>query len=300
MTDRRPPTSDQFLVAWFEDGPTTMPDRVLDVVTDRIGRQRQRRSWRLLGRLLMNTYAKVAVAAAAILVAAVAGYSLLPHTGPGPAGQPTPSPTLQPSPVALTHPAASLAAGTYSVSILPGEVTFTLPAGWSAPQVGPDSSDFTLHLNAGPADDAVLVMFNMRRAAKDAACTEGPEPGSGSSARTLADDLAADANLRVTPTSPIRVGTATALVIDVTLAPAATRTCPFSGGAVSVPLIVDTLAGTGPFWGIGPNEKIRLVLLDRPGSTNAVVVIDSAAGASFDQLVAATMPVVESFAFSGR
>ena len=36
---------------WFADGPTTMPDRVVNVVADRIAREPQRRGWRLrLGR----------------------------------------------------------------------------------------------------------------------------------------------------------------------------------------------------------------------------------------------------------
>ena len=37
---------DRLLETWFDDGPTAMPDRVVTVVADRIGRQRQRRTWR--------------------------------------------------------------------------------------------------------------------------------------------------------------------------------------------------------------------------------------------------------------
>ena len=38
---------ERVLATWFDDGPSTMPDRVVDVVADRIGRQSQRRAWRL-------------------------------------------------------------------------------------------------------------------------------------------------------------------------------------------------------------------------------------------------------------
>ena len=38
---------ERVLERWFDDGPSTMPDRVVVVVADRIDRQRQRRPWRL-------------------------------------------------------------------------------------------------------------------------------------------------------------------------------------------------------------------------------------------------------------
>ena len=47
---------DGLLRIWFADGPATMPDRVVDVVADRIARQRQRRGWRFRGRPFMRAY----------------------------------------------------------------------------------------------------------------------------------------------------------------------------------------------------------------------------------------------------
>ncbi len=38
---------DGVLQHWFDDGPSTMPDRVVDVVADRISRERQRPARRL-------------------------------------------------------------------------------------------------------------------------------------------------------------------------------------------------------------------------------------------------------------
>ena len=38
---------ERLLDHWFADGPTQAPDRVLDVVADRIERQPQRPAWRL-------------------------------------------------------------------------------------------------------------------------------------------------------------------------------------------------------------------------------------------------------------
>jgi hypothetical protein len=75
-----------------------------------------------------------------------------------------------------------------------------------------------------------------------------------------------------------------------------------------VPLLVDDTRrvpqqgaelANGPFWGIGGTERLRLIILDRRRRTggNVVLVIDSADGSTFDDLVARSMPVLESFTF---
>lgn len=86
---------DRLLRHWMDDGPSTMPDRVVDVVADRISVQRQRRTWRLLRRLPMNPRIKLAAGVAAAVVLAVAGYYLVPRDG-SVGVQPTPSPTRPP------------------------------------------------------------------------------------------------------------------------------------------------------------------------------------------------------------
>ncbi|HEX4898176.1 MAG TPA: hypothetical protein VFV53_07405 [Candidatus Limnocylindrales bacterium] len=95
---------DRLLRHWMDDGPSTMPDRIVDVVADRISVQRQRRSWRLLRRLPMSPFFKLGAAAAAVLVVAVVAWQLLPGRGgiganptPVPTATPTASPTVAPS-----------------------------------------------------------------------------------------------------------------------------------------------------------------------------------------------------------
>ena len=78
---------ERLLDHWFADGPDQAPDRVIDIVTDRIERQCQRPAWRLrLEALPMNHSAKLAVAAAAVLIVAVVGYNLLPGRSTASAG----------------------------------------------------------------------------------------------------------------------------------------------------------------------------------------------------------------------
>ena len=70
---------DRVLSRWFDDGPVTMPDRVVGVVAGRIGRQPQRRGWRLFWRQRpMNGYTKLIAAAVAGLALVLVGYATLP------------------------------------------------------------------------------------------------------------------------------------------------------------------------------------------------------------------------------
>ena len=68
------PDIDRVLRHWFADGPSEMPDRVVETVADRISRQRQRRAWRLPWRPSdMNSTIKIGAAIAAVLVLAIVG-----------------------------------------------------------------------------------------------------------------------------------------------------------------------------------------------------------------------------------
>jgi hypothetical protein len=96
---------DRVLQVWMTDGPNVIPDRVVDVVSVRIGVQRQRRAWPFQGRTIVNPL-KLAAALAAVAIVAVVGYNLLPRQ-PGLGGQTTPPATASPAPATGTPTAAS-------------------------------------------------------------------------------------------------------------------------------------------------------------------------------------------------
>src|SRR6185369_6033613 len=95
----QPRDIDRLLDQWFADGSSVAPDRVIDIVADRIERQPQRPAWRLDWRhLSMNPMAKAGVAIAAVVLIALVGYNLLPGRSTGVGGPaPTASPTVTPS-----------------------------------------------------------------------------------------------------------------------------------------------------------------------------------------------------------
>ncbi|MEK6719735.1 MAG: hypothetical protein AABZ33_03575 [Chloroflexota bacterium] len=130
---------DRVMQVWMADGPTAIPDRVVDVIAARIGVQRQRRAWPFPRRTIMTRF-KLAAGLAAAIVVAVVAWQLLPGMG-GVGGQPTPipSPTAIPTstpaatgPVAL--PNGILSAGSYRVQPVSDpatlSVTMDVPAGW--------------------------------------------------------------------------------------------------------------------------------------------------------------------------
>lgn len=90
--------------SWLEVGADRLPDRVLDSVLNQLPAYKQRRPLWLPPRRFaqMNTPLRIAIAAAAVLVVLIAGYNLLPGTGPGGEATstlivtPTPSPTATP------------------------------------------------------------------------------------------------------------------------------------------------------------------------------------------------------------
>jgi hypothetical protein len=70
--------------SWLDEGVTQLPDRVLDLVLDQIPTTSQRRAgWPAWRSSPMITYARVALGAVVVVVAALLAINLLPRTGVG-------------------------------------------------------------------------------------------------------------------------------------------------------------------------------------------------------------------------
>ena len=301
----------RLLDGFFADGPTQAPDRVLLVVADRIERQRQRPAWlvRPQGVVIRPSIRPIAALAAAILLIALLGATVLSIVSPQPTPTPTPStsptPPPPPTPIPLIAP-ADLAAGSYFIRTNYGPTTFTVPAGWTIPTFG--MLDFSLAPIGAAPDDGIRVFFDMHIASKDQACSEAPEPGIGTSAAAMVADLVSDDRLLAGTPQDVAIGGLTGKLVDVRIAPTTTKRCPFMPEGPTVPVIVDDAATyvpnqpgpeitNGPFWGVDTDDRLRLVILDRPNGGNVVFVVNSATGDTFDALVVASMPVIESFVF---
>jgi hypothetical protein len=86
--------------SWLHEDRHEDVSRVAGAVLDQVQTTRQRRSlWPARRFESMNTYAKFALAAAAVLVVAVVGYNVIP--GRGGVGGPTATPSPSPAPIAV-------------------------------------------------------------------------------------------------------------------------------------------------------------------------------------------------------
>ena len=146
MTQQR--DIERLLDLWFSDGPTESPDRVIDVVADRIERQPQRPAWRFhLREIHVNTMLRAGIAVAAVVVVAFIGFQLLPGQSGGTGGPaPSPSSIVTAPPSAAPSPSGSsvatecvngqgcpspFPAGPVTSTAFTPKLTYTAPAGYT-------------------------------------------------------------------------------------------------------------------------------------------------------------------------
>ncbi len=130
---------DQLLDAWMDLGPTSAPGRVADAARLEARTTRQRPaflSWWATRRFPeMNNMVRVGLVAAAVVAAALLGYSyfIAPNVGdPGPTeSSPTAPADATPTQAALDEQGGPLTAGTYLIDdVVPMRLTLVVPGGW--------------------------------------------------------------------------------------------------------------------------------------------------------------------------
>ena len=105
----------RIVLSWLREEAHENPEHMLLRALDEVDATPQRRSWPAWRSNSMNTYAKLIVAAAAVLVVAVVGYQFLPASG-GVGGEPTIAPSPSPS---------LLARGTFTAQGITAELDAT-------------------------------------------------------------------------------------------------------------------------------------------------------------------------------
>ena len=262
----RSPELDPIVLAWFEEGPSTMPDRMIGVIARRISRQRQRRTWRLQGRPFMNTQIRLVAAAAAAVVLAVAGWNLLPRTG-NVGGPPTASPTAAPptaAPTPRSLPDGQLHAGDYVLRALAADpMTFviTAPEGWQG-----FGGFFLGGPRASGAPDGVGISVNHDPEVVSNPCDASAHtPAPGASPESITDLVAA-----ISARADLQVSGVTDTVLD-----------GYAGKRLDIQFPA-TLACQTQYvfaepkglYANGPANRWRVWLLDVGGETAVVVLLD--------------------------
>ena len=118
--------------SWLEDGVTSLPDRVLDDVIRQLPRTTQRRSWWPPRRIQPMTFSLKALAGiAAVVVALVIGFSILPGLGSRIGGT-TPTATASPTSTPTAASASPSASAEATLTAVNGaRISVVLPTGWT-------------------------------------------------------------------------------------------------------------------------------------------------------------------------
>jgi hypothetical protein len=265
----RPPNVELVLREYLADDGAIAPNHVLDVVAERIGRQRQRRVWRLHGRPSMNTQFKLIAAAAAAVVLAIAGWNLLPKTS-SVGGPPTPAPTAPPLPAGRLH------AGDYVMRALPGDpMTFVI----TAPEAWTGFGGFFLGgTRTSGAPDGVGISVNHDPEVVSNPCdATAHTPGPGASPTSITDliaALASRADLQVSGVGDTVLAGYAGKRLDIQF-PAALA-CPNQY----------VFAEPKGLYANGPANHWRVWLLDVKGQTAVVVLLDYTATPAADRAAA--------------
>jgi len=218
MTAHRDP--DRLIRTFLSEGQTDLPDRAFDAVRRDIHRTRQRvviGPWREPD---MSTLARVAVAAAAVVVLGVAWVNFGPRQGVGTSPTPTASPSASPS--ASAQPSSIAAAS--ALPLIPGGNT-PIPAGTYRLGLGDASDTARIVATIGEgwrSDDGALLFL-------DSARPDGVAFGAWPVAETVIDPCTNHAAKKPTPPAGVEGidelaaqlstqkgtrGTATAVTID--------------------------------------------------------------------------------------
>jgi hypothetical protein len=184
--------------SWLRTDEHESADRVLDDVLALLDTTPQRRPrWLAQRSAQMNTFAKLAMAAAAVVVVAIVGINLLPSEGSSrvgggssPTSSPSPSasPAASPEPAAVFPPAGKLAVGRYAMT--KGGVPFTIGVSttdWES------NGDFGINKGAGvgPTDASFIFWLQTPVGVFSDPCNGTKGPPVGLSAAKLASAVTA-------------------------------------------------------------------------------------------------------------
>jgi hypothetical protein len=194
---------------------------------------------------------------------------------------------------AVTAGPPTLAPGTYVSSVFRPPVTYTVPEGWL---VIDDTADY---FAIQPASSDVLGVHLFRSplpASQDADCSYASAAEVGTTAADIVGWIVARPGLVVSDPAPTSLGGLGGLGIDLGIAESWTSSCPFANDLPTVPLFVSGAAG-GYRWVIAGGERLRLAVLDVPGSGTIVVDIDDFDGRFIDEFLPVASPIVAGLRF---
>ena len=130
-------------------------------------------------------------------------------------------------------------------------------------------------------------------------CPIAPAHGVRASASAIRDWLRALPSLKVSHGEEVRIGGLVGYSLDVSMNPAWKGSCGWSGDEAGVSLFLNaqSTAEEGLDWGIAPDGRMRLFLVDLGPDRTLLIDIEAQDRATWEALLAEAVPVVFSFEF---
>jgi hypothetical protein len=295
----RAPDVELVLNEWLA-GDDIAPDRILEVVGDRIAGQPQRRTRRLQWRLQM-TQLKFAAGLTAVIALAVLGYNLLPRqpsVGPQSTPSPTPSPTLTATRAAYqcenatSNCGGNLTAGSHSSTSFSPAVSYVVPDLWA------NSYDArTTYTFIPPSGSySFQLMSQVAISAQTPDCTANQQTGVGNTVADWVTFFTTHPGLKSDPPVAITVGTFTGFKVHIQRAASWAKTCPGSLG----PAIVTVMHAGHPELGdlYIDDQQETFFILDVAGQTVLMHVDSSPVLADHQRDLLSAQPVIDSMQFT--
>jgi hypothetical protein len=261
----------------------------------------------------VNLYAKLAAAAAAVLVVGFVGWRLLPGDG-GMGGQPTPMPTMSPAAVPTTAlPTASpepftceegvgcagfLASGDHQTRQFAPAFQYTVPADWMNP------IDLETIVGLTPIDrpaDLILVWSGAVPADHTGTCDLRARPGAGSTADQWMTYLTEHPGLDAVNLRSLTINGQNARSVDVRSFGGWTSPCVADQADFNVPILKVPEGAPGDGYGVRIGAEARVYAIE-VGSETVIVTVYAYQGWDVEIAGAAALaePIVTSFRFDPR
>jgi hypothetical protein len=310
---------ERLLDSWLSDGPTATPDRVIDAVADRIGRQPQRPAWRLAWRHHpMNAYLKPLALVAATILVAFLGFNLVGGfktnsdvAAPSPSATPSPAPSATPTPSTAATPLASSAAyacdpGKTCSGLLPaGDHTtgsFSVPFSFTTPEGWVNRADishaYVVDTGVGIAAP-ISVLSKIVIVEQTPACSPTAKSGAGDSVQDIVDLVRTHPGLDAVDPVAVEIGGYRGQSIDFTVAPSWTTFCSnLDDTGAFVLLLTDSGVPAVQNVGYTAAQLVRWDIIDVNGETVIIERVTSSYGGKFEEAAAAAQPIIDSIKFT--
>jgi hypothetical protein len=176
-----------------------------------------------------------------------------------------------------------------------GVLTYTVPDGWA--NTGDYPEVYVLAPDSAEPNTGIYMSSDIFVVSDAGPCAPRPSTTVARTPSDMAAWIVSRPGIVATEPLQVTIGGLTGLVLD--LVPDADATSPcFGDGDPYLPLFTDSGAGSGLVWGLAIDDGMRVYLLEIGDARTIAVLIQGDAGGAYESLLAAAVPIVESFQFS--